>query len=136
MYAIVNRSEVRGQTVVSVIGYRHTPEGYVRIPEQDRGVWVEAVGLWIRPGDGRVVCFDRDGNRMPDRVELADERDEARQRAESAEAERDAQKKKADAQKKKADAQKKKADALQAERDELARRAAELEAELRRLRGE
>ena len=121
VYVVVNRQEVRGRPFLTVLGYRHTPEGYVRLPEQHGGVWVESVGVSIRPLGDRVTCIDRTGNRIADRPELVQQRDALYLRATTAEAERDAELKRADAERARA--------------DEATRKLAELEAELRRLRG-
>lgn len=143
VYVLVVPTEVGGRETVTVIGYQRSPKGYVRTPEQDGGVWVESVGLWFRPVDYRVACIDANGYRIPERLELTDQRDDARRQVAAVTAERDAEKKKADANKKKADINKKKAAAAdkkaaeeKARADAAEQKMKDLEAELRRLRGE
>jgi len=199
VYVIVNRQETRGRTLVTVFGYRYTPDGYVRLPEEEGGVRVESLGAIIRPIGDRAMCLDRNGEVIPDYLDVTDQRDVMTQRAEAAETERavaqaradeaavvaaaekvradeaaavaatekaradeaaataaaekaraDAEKAERLAEKTRADAEKARADAEKAERlaektradaekaraDEVARKFAELEAEIRRLRGE
>jgi colicin import membrane protein len=143
VYVVVNRQEVKGRPFVTVFGYRHTPDGYVRLPEQRGGVWVESAGVLIRPLGDRVTCIDRTGNRIADRPELVQQRDALHLRVTTAEAERDAERRRAEAERERANAEQAQAAAARAERDaekaradEAARKLAELEAELRRLRGE
>jgi colicin import membrane protein len=122
LYVIVDREEEEGQSTVIVYGYRHTPKGYVRIPDDPRGIWVEYLRIWIRSGGDKVVCFDEHGNRVPERPEIIEQRDAFHK-------ERDKEKQRAEQEKQRAEQEKQRA-------DENARKVAELEAELRRLRGE
>lgn len=109
LYVIADRREIDDRVFLSVYAYRATPDGFVRVPDGDpSGVRVEPLDLWIRSEGGRVICADAAGNRFPDRLELVSDK-------RAVEAERDT---------------------LKAQAADLASRNAELEAELRRLRGE
>jgi hypothetical protein len=106
LYVIADHRETEdGRAYVRIMGYRTTPEGYVRIPEQPNGIWIESLKVWIQAEGDRVACADEHGRRIPD---LRDQRD---------------------AEKRRADAEKQRA-------DDNARKLAELEADLRRLRGD
>ncbi|VTT99989.1 Uncharacterized protein OS=Chloroflexus aurantiacus (strain ATCC 29364 / DSM 637 / Y-400-fl) GN=Chy400_1966 PE=4 SV=1: Uma2 [Gemmataceae bacterium] len=121
VYILVHRDESGGAPAVHTEAYRFEPAGYVPIPDDPRGVWVESVGLWVRGHGDRIACFDAHGVRIPERPELTRERNELRVRAE--------------AEKARAEQEKQRADAEKARADEAARKLAELEAELKRLRG-
>ncbi|MCI0702010.1 MAG: Uma2 family endonuclease [Planctomycetia bacterium] len=95
LYIIADRRETNdGGAFIRLLGYRTTPEGYVRIPEDAKGVWIEALKVWIQAEGDRVVCADEHGNSIPD---LRERLDAERQRAETAEAARNAEKQRADA---------------------------------------
>jgi hypothetical protein len=64
---------------VRVLAYQAGPNGYVPVPEQAGGVWVEPLGVWLRAEGDRVWCWDQQGHRIPD---LRQQRDEERRRAE------------------------------------------------------
>lgn len=83
LYVICDRRDAAdGRGYINMFGYRATPEGYVRVPQDPNGVWVEAVRLWIRGDGDRVVCVDEQGKRIPD---LREQRDAEKQRADTAE---------------------------------------------------
>src|SRR5262249_24381710 len=121
---------------VAILGYRSTPEGYVRILPDDRGrVWVEPLRVWLASEGPRVVCLGENGQRLAEAYELAGEvramnaRLEVLQSAteEAITARHQAEKDNVQAEKDKAQAEKDKAD--------MATRLADLEAELKRFRG-
>ncbi|MCS6850388.1 MAG: Uma2 family endonuclease [Gemmataceae bacterium] len=134
-YVIVDREQMEGP--VTLIGYVWRPEGYARMPLDDRGwLWLEPVKLWLGTAGNCVVCYDETGTEIADYVglsgRLADmesilgDEAEARRRAEEAAA---------------AEAQARAAAEARARAEAEARAAAEarvreLEAELRRRRGE
>ena len=114
-YAIVDYRPELAERQVYLIGYRATPEGYLRVAVNEQGrLWLEPVRLWLAAEGDRAVCYDERGERVRDVVELDLAARQAEERA--AEAERAAQK------------------ACQQATD-LAARMAQLEAELQRLRG-
>jgi colicin import membrane protein len=122
LYIIVDQGEDLEQIQLTVYGYRMTSTGYERIPNNPNGVWIEALRVWIRAEEDRVVCVDEQGHRIPDRLELVDDRDKQKQRAEKAEQRAQSAEQMAEMEKQRA--------------EESACKIAELEAELRRLRGE
>lgn len=163
-YAIVDYlTEQQGSRAV-VLGYRATPEGYLRLPLDEHGrLWLEPVGLWLG-WDGRVVCFDQQNTRIPTgietkrRTEASESRsDELQQITEDAIlARQESERQRLDAEKR-ADDEKRQREAAERERQQAEKRAkdeerqrldaekraadlatqmADLEAELRRLRGE
>lgn len=106
-YVIVDREVEDGPR--RLLGYRHTPEGFAEFPPDDRGrLWLEPVRLWLGLLDGRIVCYDEGGREFGDYVQISRELDAIRTRAEAE---------------------------VQA-RVAVETRLRELEAELRRLRGE
>jgi hypothetical protein len=142
VYVLVHRDESGGQPVVRTEAYRYEPAGYVPIPDDPRGVWVESVGLWVRGHGDRIACFDAHGVRTPERPELTRERNELRvraeaerQRAEAAEVAQREEKARADTEKVRAEVAETALRDEKARADENARKLAELEAELKRLRG-
>jgi Uma2 family endonuclease len=79
-YAIIDYRPELEQRQVHLLGYRATPEGYVRVPldEQPR-LWLEAVRLWLGGGGERAVCFDEHGQPIPDTQQLNRDAQKARQ---------------------------------------------------------
>ena len=113
------RESVEGRPYIRLIAYRTTPEGYVRIAENPRGVWVEALKVWIQADGERLVCADERGHPIPEMRE-----------------QRNAERVRADGEKQRADAEKQRADAEQIARLAAEQKLKDLEAELRRLRGD
>jgi len=65
-----------------LLGYRATPEGYVRVPLDGRGrLWLEPVRVWLAAEGGRVVCYDEGDNRIPDVAQMAQNAQQAEARA-------------------------------------------------------
>jgi Uma2 family endonuclease len=112
LYIIADHRDTANGAFVRLTGHRATPDGYVRVAEDPRGVWVEALKVWVGSEGDLVVCRDENGDRIAD-MHL----------------QRDAEKARADAEKARAEAEKARADAAE-------QRLRELEAELKRLRGE
>ena len=53
-----------------ILGYRRGSRGFERLPLDDQGrLWLEAVGVWLGIEGERVVCYDREGNRIRNIVE-------------------------------------------------------------------
>lgn len=109
LYIIVDSYERKGVLMRRLLGYQMTAHGLVGLAPDERGqLWMAPVGLWIGIRDNEVECYDRDGNRIEHHVEVLAARAEAEARA-AAEARA---------------------------RTEAEARIAELEDELKRLRGE
>lgn len=126
LYVVADRRETNeGRAFIRLLGYRATPEGYVRIPDDPKGVWIEALKVWVRADGDLVLCADEGGNPIPD---LREQRDIKAERA-------DAEMARAEAEKQRADAEKERADAELAARLAAELKLQELEAELKRLRG-
>ena len=59
VYAIVDRRPSRGSTRVGVLGFRLTPDGYEELGPDPLGrLWLESVGLWLGVVGARAACFD------------------------------------------------------------------------------
>jgi Uma2 family endonuclease len=107
LYVIVDRNPPDAPP--RLIGYRHMPEGYAEFLPDDRGrLWLEPVRLWLGVQGDHVVCYDETGRELGDYTQISRELAAAQARAES-------------------EAQ---------ARADVEIRLRELEAELRRLRGE
>jgi colicin import membrane protein len=143
-YVIADAREEQGKRRLRLIAYRLGPGGYEPQPPDDRGrVWLEAIGLWLgvepwpEVGGERLVCYDpetgeRIGNDLQIRQALTAET-QARAEAEARVA-AEAQARYAEAEARAA-AEARVAAEAQA-RVEAEARVRQLEAELRRLRGE
>lgn len=115
-YVIADAVERQGQRVVTLIGYRRGEHGFERMPLDERGwLWLEAVQMWLGVENARLVLYDETGRKVEDYTGQV----QARQAAEEA-----------------ARASAEKARAAEEARLAAEKRAAEMEAELRRLRGE
>jgi colicin import membrane protein len=136
-YAIVDSRPDEKPRRVRVLGYRATPEGYVRVPLNDRGwLWVEPVRLWLAGEEGRAVCYDGQGNRLPDLVEAVKTAEHATARAEeSAVLAEEAIRARQEAERRAAEEARARQEA-EAKTADLAARLRQIEAELRKLRGQ
>jgi Uma2 family endonuclease len=118
-----------------LVGYRLQGDEYVPIVPSARGwLWSEVLGVWLGVSDApflgwryRWLRFYReDGSLVPTREEIAEAE---RQRAE-------AERQRAEAERQRAEQAEQRAEQERLLREQAERRLAELEAELRRLRGE
>jgi hypothetical protein len=122
LYIIVDSYERRGVLARRLLGYQMTPQGYVGLAPDERGwLWMAPVGLWIGIGERRVECYDEAGRYVEDYPQVLAARAEAETRAEAAET--------------RAEAAETRAESEHRARLEAEARLADLEAELRRLRG-
>jgi len=70
-YAIVDYYPELEQRQVHVLGYRATPDGYVRVDLNDQErLWLDSVRLWLASAGELAVCFDDLGVRVPNVQEL------------------------------------------------------------------
>lgn len=122
-YLIVDEEPGDGVRQLQFIGYRLTPTGYSRVDlATDGRIFVEPIDLWVGQEGGRVICYDSRGERIPPPEEFPSAVQAATQRLTEVVAAR-------------AEAE------ARAEQERAVREAAEtqlreLQAELRRLRGE
>ena len=83
LYIIADRRETNdGNAFIRLLGYRTTPEGYVRIPDDPKGIWIEELKVWLQADGDLVLCADEHGNPIPD---LREQRELETQRADAAE---------------------------------------------------
>jgi hypothetical protein len=124
LYVIVNANDKADPRTLELIGYRWQPDGYERLePDAQGRLWLEPVRVWLGVKGSQVVCYDGDtGEEIGDYTAMAQAREVEAQARQAAEA-----RAVAEAQAREAEAQ-----ARQAAETRLR----ELEAELRRLRGE
>jgi Uma2 family endonuclease len=143
-YAIVDIYEEQGVTQRRLLGYELTPAGYVEQMLNARGwLWLAPVHLWLALEGNQVVLYDEHSNLIEDYTPLKAAREaEAQARAEAeARAQEEARRADAEAQARaeaeaRAQEEARRADAEAQARAEAEARARQLEAELRRLRGE
>lgn len=116
-YAIVDNQAARGRPRrLHLLGYRRGRRGWLRLPLNAQGrLWLETVGLWLGIEDQLVVCYDQNGEPLRDLLEET----QARVAAEGARI-----------------AAEKRAAAEAQARAEMETKMREMEAELKRLRGE
>lgn len=143
-YVIVDAFERRGQPVVRVIGYERSGTTYRTMTPDERGwLWLEPLQVWIGVQENEVYCFDEQGRRMGDYADLVEMVIESEERVAEALAEAKAQARaRMDAEARaEAEARARAEAEARAAAEAEARAAAEarlreLEAEMRRLRGE
>jgi len=129
-YILADTREIRGQSSLTVLGFEAHPAGYLRLrPDPTFGIWVPTLAMWFGAEGDFLVCYDKNKVRIPEHSAL-------RQQATDAAARAEAEKARADAEKARADKAAATAAAAEARADDVARRNTELEAEIRRLRGE
>jgi Uma2 family endonuclease len=116
LYVIVDFTQRRGTSVARLLGYQLVNDVYeVLAPNEDGWLWLAPIRHWIAIENERIVCYDQAGQALPDYSDLAEARSAAEARAAEAEAA---------------------AHTEARARAEAEARLRELEAELRRLRGE
>jgi Uma2 family endonuclease len=137
LYVIIDIYETKSRVFREVLGYRLAPSGYRPILPDERGrLWIEPAGIWIGFNEDQLECYDRAGDLIGDYNEVT----AALLRAETrAQAEADARVQAETRAQAEADARVQAETRAQAEADartQAEARLRELEAELRRLRGE
>jgi colicin import membrane protein len=82
-YIIVDDQARRGQPRrLRLLGYRRGPRGYRRMPlSADGRLWLEPLGMWLAIEGARVVCYDAAGERLLEYAELEKARVAAEQQA-------------------------------------------------------
>jgi hypothetical protein len=115
-YFIVDSLERKGVLTRRLLGYQLKPDGYAALIPNERGwLWMEPVGLWLGIREQEVECYDRQGKKIEGHVGVLIAYAAEQQARADAEA---------------------RANAEQQARADAEARIAELEAELRRLRGD
>lgn len=115
-YLIVDTHQRKGKAVRRLLGYHLTEEGYVTMTPDERGwLWLPPLQVWLGIENNEPRCYDEAGVPLGDYIEVSAARVEAEAKAREAEAQAAAE--------------------AQA-RAEAEARIRQLEAELRRLRGE
>jgi colicin import membrane protein len=116
LYVIVDFMQRPGKSVARLLGYQLVKDVYQSLALSEQGrLWLAPVQRWIGIAGDQVVCYDEAGQVLPDYSDLAEARSAAETRAEEAEAA---------------------AHTEAIARAEAEARLRDLEAELRRLRGE
>jgi colicin import membrane protein len=115
-YVIVDIRKWKGQETLYLLSYQLTPKGYEAGAKGERGwLWLEPVGVWLGIRDDHLQCFDEAGQPIGDYISVDAARAEAETRA-AAEAKARTE--------------------AETRANTAEARLRELEAELRRLRGE
>jgi colicin import membrane protein len=87
-YVIVDELPRRRQRQLRILGYERGKRGYRRMPLDSQGrLWLPTVQMWLGQENGRVVCYNQQGQPIPDRLQAEQARLQAEQRAAQAEAE-------------------------------------------------
>lgn len=128
-YVLIDTQRFRSRTVLRLVGYTLTPEGYQLLAPNDRGwLWLDVAHTWLCIEDNEIVCRDESGRPIGDYLTLAAALRDAERRAfQEAEARAMAERR-ANAEAEARAVAEQRADAAEAQLRAV-------EAELRRLRG-
>jgi len=75
LYVIVDAEKREEDGTLRLIGYQHAADRWENLPLDEQGrLWLEPVQLWLGAEDGRVVCYDPQGIRIPDFTEVSNTR--------------------------------------------------------------
>jgi hypothetical protein len=86
MYVLVDLDYGGGRNPHGIIAFQAGPTEYEPLPPESNGrVWLEVVDVFLGAEHGRVVCYDREGIRIPDPQELRRQLTTEKQRADAAE---------------------------------------------------
>ena len=130
LFVLIDLEYGGGKNPSGITAFQAGPTDYEALPpDEDGRVWLEVVEVFLAVENGGVVCYDQSGKRLEDYTGLM------KQNA-KAEAEATTEKKKARRAEKRADAATAARDAEQIARLAAEEKLKELEAELRRLRGD
>ena len=133
-YVIVDRYETRGQVKVELIGYRTTPEGYVRMEQDaDKGLWIPTVNLWFKLEEQKIFCWRSNGKRIAEPIEMEAEMQEERQRRESETLRADEESRRAKNESQRAEQERQRAEQERQRADDLERQLREAEEKISRL---
>jgi colicin import membrane protein len=150
-YLIVDARLTPQGRQVGVLAYRSSPQGYVRVPADERGrLWVEPARIWVAGEGGRAVCYDEQDRRIREHAEVVRAAQGAEDRAASeargartarlqlleAEQARALAEAEAEVQKARADAERAVAEAEARARQRVEGQLQQIQAELRRLLGQ
>jgi Uma2 family endonuclease len=130
LYIIVDAVLSRRQPTLRLVGYTRTPTGFQILVPNERGwLWLEPVRLWLGIQDDEIVCYDEDGRPLGDYRALSEAL------AAETQARREAEQQAAAEGRARVEAERR-AEAEAQARIAAEARLRELEAELRRLRGD
>jgi colicin import membrane protein len=138
LYVIVDARPGPEGRRVELLGFHHAPEGYDSMPLDDQErLWLEPFNLWLAIANARVVCIDGEtGEPIGDYGEQVQARIEAETRSAAAEARSAEVEARIAAEVQARTEAEARAEAEAQARAELEARLREMEAELRRSRGE
>ncbi len=129
-YLIIDSHKVKGKQVRRLLGYQLTDNSYVTLqPNEQKRLWLPPLKIWLGIDNNEPRCYDQDGTLIEDYIQMTTARTKAEARAQAAEARAQTAETQATAE-------------VQARAEAEARVQAaeaqmrEMEAELRRLRGE
>jgi hypothetical protein len=72
LYLIADAIIKDEERTVRLIGYRHTPTGYAEwLPDERGWFWLDRLGVWLGTAQGRVVCYDVQGQEIGDYVHVS-----------------------------------------------------------------
>jgi Uma2 family endonuclease len=84
-YVIIDAHRSRRQERYQLLAYELTPDGYVDLIPDERGwIWLETIKIWLELHNDTLVCYNSEGQRIGDYVQIVHERDQAQAQAEQA----------------------------------------------------
>lgn len=70
-YVIVESGTRRNRFKLSLVGYQQTPEGFVEMAPDERGwLWLEPVRLWLGVHENELFCYDKAGKQIGDYADV------------------------------------------------------------------
>ncbi len=136
-YVIIDLWKRRSGITPLLLDYRLGLDGYEPLALDDGRAWIESLAIWLwLDAEGMAVCADADGRVFDDYAAVFAGRVEADAAAQRATARAEAERRAAVSATAHAEVERRAALSATARAEAAERRAAELEAELRRLRGE
>jgi Uma2 family endonuclease len=81
-YVIVDKQVRKRRTHRQLIGWQMTPDGYAPMPlDEGNRLWLEPLKVWLSLEEGRLICYDQEGQKLFGYSEVAAARKQAELRA-------------------------------------------------------
>jgi Uma2 family endonuclease len=81
-YVIVDKQVRKRRTHRQLIGWQMTPDGYAPMPlDEGNRLWLEPLRIWLSLEEGRLICYNQEGQKLFGYSEVAAARKQAELRA-------------------------------------------------------